>query len=88
MLLGADAERYVIPVLDHARVLRIRGKGMLITGIEVQPRGRALKNIKVDRYRQTWWCLPAVPRGGPLLSFSASAAVAFGQIPGQSDMKP
>lgn len=60
MLLKEDGESYVIPALDQARVLRIRGKGVLITGLEVQPHGRGMKNIKADRFRQTWWCLPAV----------------------------
>lgn len=64
MLLGADGESYVVPVLDQARVLRIRGKGVLIAGIEVVPRGRGAKIIKADRFRQTWWCVPAAPRDG------------------------
>lgn len=59
MLLRPDGESYVIPVLDRARVTRIRGKGVLIAGTEVNPRGRGLKNIKADRYHQTWWCVPA-----------------------------
>ena len=58
MLVGADGESYVIPVLDRARVTQIRGKGVLIAGIELQPRGRSVKNIQADRYRQTWWCVP------------------------------
>jgi len=58
MLLAADGESYVIPVLDRARVTQIRGKGVLIAGTEVQPRGRSMKNIQADRYRQTWWCVP------------------------------
>ena len=59
MLLAPDGESYVIPVLDQARVLRIRGHGFLIAGVEVHPRRRAMKNIQADRYRQTWWCQPA-----------------------------
>jgi len=59
MLLATDGESYVIPVLDRARVTQICGKGVLIAGTEVQPRGRSTKNIQADRYRQTWWCVPA-----------------------------
>lgn len=65
MLLRPDGESYVIPVLDRARVTRIRGKGVLIAGVEVNPRGRGLKNIKADRYRQTWWCVPAPSSTSP-----------------------
>ncbi|MDM0042171.1 hypothetical protein QTI05_24245 [Variovorax sp. J22R193] len=57
VLLGADGERYVLPVLDHARVVEVRGEGLLITGMEVIPTSRGIKNIKSDRYPQTWWCV-------------------------------
>lgn len=59
MLLGIDGESYVLPVLDLARVLRVRGNGLLITGLEVIPTSHGSKNIKSDRYQQTWWCLKA-----------------------------
>ncbi|RYE40677.1 MAG: hypothetical protein EOP24_39925 [Hyphomicrobiales bacterium] len=57
-LLASDGERYVAPVLDHARVVRINPDGILITGMEVIPRGAGMKNIKADYYPQTWWCIP------------------------------
>jgi hypothetical protein len=47
----------------------------LISGVEVVPRGRAMKNIRSDRYPQTWWCRPValsnsafeseIPRSSP-----------------------
>jgi hypothetical protein len=57
MLLRDDGETYIIPVLDRARIRKICG-GILISGTEVVPRGRAMKNIQSDRYPQTWWCRP------------------------------
>ncbi|WP_062362185.1 hypothetical protein [Variovorax paradoxus] len=59
MLLRADEETYIIPVLDRARLRKING-GILISGIEVVPRGRGMKNIRSDNYPQTWWCRPVV----------------------------
>lgn len=57
MLLRPDGETYVIPVLDEARVRKIK-TGFLISGREVVPRGIGMKNIKSDEYPQTWWCVP------------------------------
>ena len=57
MLLHDDGETYVIPVLDRAIIRRIRG-GILISGREIVPRGRGMKNIKSDNYPQTWCCRP------------------------------
>lgn len=57
MLLRDDGETYIIPVLDRAHVRKIHG-GILISGIEIIPRGRGMKNIKSDDYPQTWWCRP------------------------------
>ena len=57
-LIGADGERYVIPVLDRARVVELRGPGFLIAGDEIIPISRGAKNIRSERYRQTWWCVP------------------------------
>lgn len=59
MLMREDGETYVIPVLDRAQIRKIRG-GILISGIEVVPRGRSMKNIRSDNYPQTWWCRPVV----------------------------
>jgi hypothetical protein len=39
MLLRDDGESYIIPVLDRAHIRKIRG-GILISGVEVVPRGR------------------------------------------------
>ena len=62
-LVGADGETYVLPVLDRARVLAVKGDRLLITGVEVIALGRGIKNIKSMRYPQTWWCvLPPIPR--------------------------
>ena len=59
-----DGETYVIPALDRARLRRIQG-GILISGVEVIPRGTGSKNIKSDDYPQTWFCRPvAISRGG------------------------
>ncbi|GER13364.1 hypothetical protein [Variovorax boronicumulans] len=64
MLLRDDGETYIIPVLDRAHLRRTRG-GILISGMEVVPRGRGMKNIKSDDYPQTWWCRPvAVTNSG------------------------
>lgn len=59
MLLRDDGETYIIPVLDRANLRKIHG-GILISGTEVIPRGRGMKNIKSDNYPQTWWCRPVV----------------------------
>ena len=60
MLLADDRETYVIPALDRASVIEVRG-GLFIEGKEVNPRGRGSKNIKSDDYPQCWFCRP-VPR--------------------------
>lgn len=57
MLLRDDGETYVIPVLDRACIRKIHG-GILISGLEIVPRGRGMKNIRSDNYPQTWWCRP------------------------------
>ena len=56
--LGSD--RYVFPVLDRARLLQIRGDGLLITGVEIIPLSLGIKNIKANYFQQTWWCVPQV----------------------------
>jgi hypothetical protein len=60
MLLADDRETYVIPALDRASVIEVRG-GVFVEGMEVHPRGRGSKNIKSDDYPQRWFCRP-VPR--------------------------
>ncbi|WP_143694855.1 hypothetical protein [Variovorax sp. JS1663] len=57
VLLRPDGDTYVIPPLDRARIRRVKD-GVLISGLEVVARRRAMKNIKSDRYPQTWWCVP------------------------------
>jgi hypothetical protein len=44
-------------VMDRAHLRKIRG-GILISGVEIVPRGRSMKNIRSDNYPQTWWCRP------------------------------
>jgi len=61
-LLAEDRERYVIPPMDRARIVKIERNGVLIAGTEVIARGRGMKNIKADYYRQTWWCTPLPPK--------------------------
>lgn len=57
-LLDQDGVTYVIPVLDRARLVKIEGDGILLTGIEIIPITRGIKNIKSNDYPQTWWCVP------------------------------
>jgi hypothetical protein len=57
MLLAEDGESYVIPLLNRAYMLKVDG-GCFIEGTEINPRGRALKNIKADIYPQRWFCRP------------------------------
>lgn len=59
-LVVPGGETYVFPVLDRARLLKIRGNGLLITGVEIIPLSRGIKNIKADYHLQTWWCVPHV----------------------------
>ncbi|MEJ8825096.1 hypothetical protein WKW80_24220 [Variovorax humicola] len=49
VLLDADGERYLLPVLDKVRQLAVNDRGMLLTGIEIYPLG--------SKAPQTWWCL-------------------------------
>ncbi|OUM01736.1 hypothetical protein A8M77_14335 [Variovorax sp. JS1663] len=54
VLLAADRETYVVPLLDKVKLLTINERGILLTGIEVYP----TRNDKGTgpMYRQTWWC--------------------------------
>ncbi|WP_143684683.1 hypothetical protein [Variovorax sp. KK3] len=54
VLLAADRESYVVPLLDKVRLLAINDRGILLTGFEVYPT-RGLKGAG-PIYRQTWWC--------------------------------
>lgn len=54
-LLGAD-DGYLLPVLDHARLVEMRGAWMRLAGIEVIPLNRSLKSQQADRHHQEWWC--------------------------------
>ncbi|CAN7741712.1 hypothetical protein ABL850_33250 [Variovorax paradoxus] len=64
MLLADDQQSYVIPLLNRACMLEVRG-GFFIEGTEINPRGRALKNIQADIYPQRWFCRP-VARPAPI----------------------
>lgn len=59
-LVVPGGESYVFPVLDRARLVKVRGDGFLITGVEIIPLSRGIKNIKADYFLQTWWCVPYV----------------------------
>jgi len=63
MLLAENGNSYVIPLLNRACVVEVRS-GLLIEGTEINPRGRAVKNIKTDTYPQRWFCRP-IPRPAP-----------------------
>lgn len=49
-------KEYVIPCLDRARVVEIRGRWLLIEGVEINPRGSSYKRLASDNYPQRWWC--------------------------------
>lgn len=57
-LIGEDGARYVVPVLDKARIVKVQRDGILITGTEVLPTTLGIKNIKADYFRQSWYCIP------------------------------
>ncbi len=54
--LMADDCSYVIPALDDARLVELRGRWFRLAGTEVIPLGRSMKRIPTTRYRQEWWC--------------------------------
>lgn len=56
-LLVPDEYRYVYPVLDKARILKVTKEGVLVTGQEVIPTSRGIKNVKSVEFKQSWWCL-------------------------------
>ncbi len=64
-LLSSDGETYRLPVLDKARLVRIGPGGLLITGIEIIPRSRGIKNIRADYFPQTWYCMPTTAPAAP-----------------------
>ena len=47
---------YVVPALDGAKLVEVRGRWMRLAGYEVIPRGTSVKRLSADRYRQEWWC--------------------------------
>jgi hypothetical protein len=63
VLLAADRENYVVPLLDKVRLLAINERGILLTGIEVYP-ARGAKGTG-PMYQQTWWC-ETNPKARPL----------------------
>lgn len=54
-LMNADCS-YVVPALDGAKLVEVRGRWMRLAGFEVIPRGASVKRLSADRYRQEWWC--------------------------------
>lgn len=50
-LIAQDGARYVVPVLDKARIVQVQGDGILIAGTEVIPTTRGIKNIKAEYFR-------------------------------------
>ena len=64
VLLGPDGERYLIPLLDKAKLLDVDHRGLLITGIELYPARGAKGNGPM--FPQTWWCeLVHTPSASP-----------------------
>lgn len=63
VLLAADRESYLLPLLDKVRLLAINERGILLTGIEVYP-ARGAKGTG-PMYPQTWWC-ETNPKARPL----------------------
>jgi hypothetical protein len=47
---------YVIPPLDRAKLVAIRGRWLQISGLEIHPHKRNHKSLSVSRYEQEWWC--------------------------------
>lgn len=68
VLLGADGERYVVPLLDKVKLLAVNDRGLLLTGIEVHPPRGSKGSGPV--YPQTWWCVLC---GEPTVSQGSSA---------------
>lgn len=62
LLSTSGSGSYVLPVLDQARLVRIRDTGLLIAGTEIIPTSQGIKNVKSDDFPQTWWCVPVVPK--------------------------
>lgn len=60
-LLGADGERYVLPVLDKVRLLAMNERGVLLSGYEMLP-PRGEKGMGTA-FPQTWWCVLRGPVG-------------------------
>lgn len=56
MLLVPGTTKYAIPVMDQARILKVNDRGLLVTGMEIFPTTRGIKNVKSDDFPQTWWC--------------------------------
>lgn len=47
---------YVIPCLDRAKVIEIRGHWLHLRGVEINPRGASVKRLASDNFKQEWWC--------------------------------
>ncbi|VWX58907.1 conserved hypothetical protein [Burkholderiales bacterium 8X] len=55
VLLGADGERYMLPLLDKVKLLAMNERGVLLSGNELHP-PRGAKGSG-PMYPQTWWCV-------------------------------
>ena len=49
---------YVIPPLDRAKLIAVRGRWLQLAGTEVHPHKRNHKSLSVSRFEQEWWCRP------------------------------
>lgn len=47
---------YVIPPLDKAQVIAIRGRWLQLGGVEVFPHSRNPKRLGASTFEQEWWC--------------------------------
>ncbi len=56
LLLSAESQTLLLPVLYGAEIRRVTAAGIHVAGREQIPR-RASNKASVDYYRQTWWCL-------------------------------
>jgi hypothetical protein len=71
-LVADDLETYLIPPIDGATLLKVDGRGMLISGTELISR-RDTKKARSDGYRQAWWVVP-LPATDPESSSSTASA--------------
>ncbi len=51
-----ETGRYIVPCLDQAKIVEIRGPWLCLVGVEIQPVNRGRKRVLANRFQQTWWC--------------------------------